>query len=131
MAVKEQPRGGTLVRCNIMGDLYLYVLRFETNDTSAPDGAEPSGSVTLGRSDVGDLTVTFDESVKPKVVHACWPMIEENSADDFIKPGGYTASSGVYALHLYTNSSGTIASADTDDQTIVCVMLCNKSDLGD
>jgi len=116
-----------------MGNIYLYVVRFESNDTSAPDGAAPSGSVTLAYADVGDYTLTFDAGIKPKVIHAAWGYFEENDPTLHCRFTGYTASTGVALLMSYEEdgTSGISASADSDDKTLVFCFLCNRSDLGD
>lgn len=116
----------------MMGKLWLYTFQFESANTSAPDGLVPSsGGVTMARADEGDLTATFDARVKPKVVHWGGISIVENDADVFAKVGAYTESTGVLLIYLYTNSGGTISSADTNNLTYQVLLLCNASTAGD
>tara|TARA_R110002020_G_scaffold207256_3_gene412674 strand:+ start:14392 stop:14796 length:405 start_codon:yes stop_codon:yes gene_type:complete len=133
MAIKHRARGGSHIKCNLLGDVYFYFLEFEANDTSAPDGVAPSGGVTLGYSDVGDLTITFDENIKPKNVMMAIPVIAENNALGSIKCADYVPSTGVLPVHTYTDdgTSGVPASDDLDDVTFRVLILCNDSELGD
>lgn len=133
MAVKHRPRGGSHVKINLLGDTYFYFVEFEANDTSAPDGVLPSGGVTLGRDNVGDLTITFDEAIKPKNVMMAIPVIAENNAVGRIKCADYVPSTGVLPVHTYADdgTSGVPASDDFDDVTIRVLILCNDSGLSD
>ena len=128
---KHRPRGGSLVKCNLLGDTYLMVMSFESNSTSAPDGVAPSAGFTVARADIGDITITFDEAVKPKNVLWASCEVAENDANDFAKCGDYVPSTGVLPVYLYTNSNGTISSTDSDDQTYKVLMVCNDSKLSD
>lgn len=129
----EKPRGANVVRANLMGDLVLYILRFESNNTSAPDGAVPSGSVTLARSGTGDYTITFDEGVKPAQIHAGFCYVEEDDATLRANYTGYTASTGVALVSVYsdpdTGTGGQPAPADSTDKTVVCMFVCNRKSL--
>lgn len=108
---------------------YFVCLEFDTNNTSAPDGLSPALSgVTLGRTGVGDLTVTFAESDKPLAVHFASVQIEGDEKDMFAKVTGYTPATGVLTLTTYTNSAGTISPADTTDKKLKLLLVCTRSD---
>lgn len=104
---------------------YILILEFETNSTSAPDGLVPNVTgVTLGRTGVGDLTVTFAEDVKPNQVLFCEPSVVEDDPDLNAKYTGYTKATGVLTLTTY---DGGVA-ADTDDQTVQLLIVATRSD---
>lgn len=128
---KHRPRGGSLVKSNLLGDTYLVVMSFESNGTSAPDGVDPSAGFTVARTDVGDTTLTFDEAVKPRNVLFASCEVAENDANDFAKCGDYVPSTGVLPIYLYTNSTGNIASTDSTNQTYKVFLVCNDSKLSD
>ena len=110
---------------------FLLCFDFETNSTSAPDGLSPAiDGITLGRTGVGDLTVTFAEDKKPYAVHACIPSIVEEQAGYHVKYTGYTLSTGVLTMTVYDedDTSGIQAPADTTDFTIQVVLVATRSD---
>lgn len=107
---------------------YAYVLQFETNDTSAPDGATPDdGETTLGRTGVGDLTITFPAGKRPnRLIYGAASIIEDD-VDMFAKVTGYTASTGVLTLTTYVNTAGTIAQADTNNKTVQVLAIFSRN----
>lgn len=108
---------------------YLVCFEFDTNGASAPDGKSPAhDAITLGRTGVGDLTVTFAETDKPLAVHFGDAQIEGDEKDMFAKVTGYTPSTGVLTLTTYTNAAGTISPADTTDKKIKVFLVCTRSD---
>lgn len=127
---QHKKRGGNRVTINQYG-CYLMVVQFESNNTSAPDGLDPSDGFTTSYSDVGDVNIIFDEDVKPREVLFADCQIAENDGDIFVKCGDYVASTGTLPLYLYTNSGGTISSADTTDKTYKLLMVCSDSKLSD
>lgn len=129
----HDPRGGTPVRTNIKGQPYMFFVEFDTNNTSAPDGVNPTQGITVARAGVGDFTITFDEEYKPRVVHCGWVCIEADNAELHGKVTGYTDSTGVVTLTIYDDSAvaGTEAPADTTDIRVQVLLLCNSSELGD
>lgn len=131
MALREDKRAGTIIRTNLVGNLSLWYVSFESASTSTPDGVDPSGNVTLARTGVGDLTITFDAHVKPKAVLWGGVNIAENNATTDCKVGAYTASTGVLPLYMYTENgtSGISASADTNNLTYQCLFLVDTSSL--
>jgi len=127
-------RGGVSpVRCNLMGDLYIYTFTFESNNASAPDGLSPSGGLTAAITGTGDLTFTFDASIKPRVIHFGAVNVLEDDATLTAHYGGYVASTGVVTIHIKAEdgTSGVTAMANSTDKTYQVFLLCNASDLGD
>ncbi len=124
MALLEKPRGGAPMRINLMGETYWYHCQFDTNSSSDPDGVDPSGSITVDRTAVGTITVTFDERIKPAAIHNALITVEENSSAALFRFGGYVASTGVATLYQY--SAGAAATGD-----ITCVAKANFDDTGD
>lgn len=110
------------------GDGYFFTCKFETNNTSAPDGVVPStDGFAVARTGVGDFTITFDEDKKPYDVWFATAQAEEDDAGLEVKVTGYTRATGVLTLTVYDESTGTAAAADTTDKTIAVLALCTRS----
>lgn len=112
-------------------EMEVIVLAFETNGTSAPDGLDPNVTgVALGRTGVGDLTVTFAEDIKPNKVLACIPSVVEDTPQMEVKYTGYTKSTGVLTLTTYDedDTSGIQTQADSTNQTISLVIFATRSE---
>lgn len=101
---------------------YLFCLRFDTNNTSAPDGITPTyNGIAVARADVGDFTITFSGDTIPDdndfIVGGTSVLGDEPGFDTRLT--GY--SSGVLSLSMYDedNTSGIEAVADTTDKTVM------------
>jgi hypothetical protein len=110
---------------------YKLVMKFETNNTSDPDGLVPNygNDVLIERSGTGTITITFIGSKKPFWVAVnCYH--EEDDADLKVVSSGYVQDTGVVTLKTYTNSGGTWTAADTTDETVVVELYCTQSSEG-
>jgi hypothetical protein len=119
------------VKCN-RPEAYMLILQFETADTAAPDGLDPSVTgVTLGRTGVGDLTVTFAEDIKPNKVLACFADFVEDDPENHVKYTGYTKATGVLTLTTYSDLivAGTEAADDLNNQTVQLVIWATRSEM--
>lgn len=114
------------------GDLAIAVVRFETNNTSDPDGVVPANAgYTIARAGVGDFTITWDEDKKPQDILAGLCYAEEDDAELKVHYTGYTLSTGVATVTVYDDpTAGTQEADDTTDKTIVCVFLYKRTDDG-
>lgn len=124
MAKLQNFRAGTLVRTNLVGNLALWQVSMETaSTTTAFDGLDPAGRVTMAVVSAGHQTLTFDGSVKPAAIH--WANCEVREADANMLPriSAYDASTGAVSVRMYQNSAGTIAVADTNNKTLNFLFL--------
>lgn len=104
---------------------YLFCVRFDTNNTSAPDGVNPSsGDIVVARTGVGVYTITFAADERPTEFHGAVAGLVEALASDggfFARPVSYSA--GVLTVNVYQRRAVAYASG-----TITCVA---KADLVD
>jgi hypothetical protein len=98
---------------------YDFTIKFDTNNTSAPDGVDPSYGTdcAVARSGVGTFTITFAASKKPYAL--LWGDAEilgdEPTLDAQVE--GYVQSTGVLTVSVISDG-GTPAVAETTDKTV-------------
>lgn len=109
------------LRVTANGDWYVLPIKFDTNNTSAPDGVDPGTGITVARADVGDYTITFNEAVKPTVVRVLGAEVIGDEAELDCKVTGYTASTGVLTISAYQSEQAASG-------TITCVTKANFAD---
>lgn len=112
---------------------YLFTFKFDTNNTSAPDGLDPANSdLVVARADVGDYTITFPADKKPLAMNYGDASILGNEAELDAKVTGYNASTGVLSISVYDedDTSGISASADSTDKSVQVFCVFTRSRQG-
>ena len=127
MARGHNLRGSFPVNCT-SSDCFFYAVRFETNDSAAPDGiTQASDGVTIARASTGNYTITFPTNRRPLAMLWGNANFEESAADYSARVVSYTASTGVLVIEVYYDD-GSPAVADTNDKTVaVCVLFSRKT----
>ncbi len=105
---------------------YLFTCKFDTNDTSAPDGVDPSNAgFAVARTGVNQYTLTFDAMRKPKKLNFGACAILGDLPGISAKVVSYTESTGVLVIRLYDedNTSG-IEAATPESNNVTVQVQC-------
>lgn len=99
------------------GNHELWSCRFNTNNTSNPDGLVVSSGnasdVTVARSAAGTFTLTFAAGKRPKSLDKVWADVTGSNGDLSVRAVSYAPSTGVLTLKVYqraftAGSAGTV-----------------------
>lgn len=110
----------------------ILCFTFETNNTDAPDGLDPSigtDVLAIDQTATGTYTITFTPLYRPAAVHYCAADFVEDLPGWSLKFVSYDASTGVLTLKAYDedNTSGIQAAADSTDKTVQVFLVYTRS----